>query len=96
MTYPHPCTHSSWPTVMFYTPSMAHCSAFSLSEATLERLFAEFDRDNSGSIQVAEFAAIADRLGLVLPADEIQALITEYDADGSGSIDLEEFREVWS
>jgi len=64
------------------------------SDATLQRVFAEFDVDCSGAIQVAEFSAVADRLGLALPEDEIQALMAEYDADGSGEIDFEEFIEA--
>lgn len=61
-------------------------------EDKIAALFAEFDKDGSGSIDAAEFQDLAYACGQALSADEVTAVIAQLDADGNGTIEINEFR----
>ena len=54
-------------------------------------VFAFFDKDSSGEIDMAEFRQALTALGQAIMAKELDDLATQADADGSGSIALDEF-----
>eukprot|EP00386_Alphamonas_edax_P013436 GDKI01041499.1.p1 GENE.GDKI01041499.1~~GDKI01041499.1.p1 ORF type:complete len:517 (+),score=140.52 GDKI01041499.1:243-1793(+) len=56
----------------------------------LRQIFQALDKDNSGSLTVAEIREGLNRLGREVPAD-LQQIIEEVDSDGSGVIDYTEF-----
>ena len=76
----------------FRTPSTRHGEARPTEkEASLRRLFGEFDEDGSGAIDAEEFFKAAAKLGIALPRDELLGLVKDADADGSGEIEFDEF-----
>ena len=62
-------------------------------KAVLTKMFIEYDRDNSGTIDAQELNAALTDLGLRLTPEEIGAIMSRLDTDGGGDIDLEEFIE---
>ena len=67
-----------------------------LKEADLEKLFAAFDTDRSGSISTAEFHHMTVNKMEVLDKKEANALIKVLDTNGDGEISYDEFREISS
>lgn len=57
-------------------------------------MFAIFDKDNSGSIQVSELVEGLKGLKHGLTTDDIVALAHELDVNGDGDISLEEFEAI--
>ena len=57
-----------------------------------DTLFAEFDEDNSGSIDSSEFQNLAYAAGEVLDEEAVASIVKGLDKDGNGTIDKEEFR----
>ena len=57
-----------------------------------DALFAEFDEDNSGSIDSSEFQNLAYAAGEVLDEEAVASIVKGLDKDGNGTIDKEEFR----
>ena len=57
-----------------------------------DTLFAEFDEDNSGSIDSSEFQHLAYAAGEVLDEEAVASIVKGLDKDGNGTIDKEEFR----
>lgn len=53
--------------------------------------FEAFDEDGNGKIDLSEFRAIANKLGLGLEFAEAERLFDEIDEDETGLIDYEEF-----
>ena len=58
------------------------------------QVFAQFDRDCSGSISAIELRQALKKLGADLNANQAQALLDRYDEDKSGFIELNEFRKL--
>lgn len=58
-------------------------------------VFKNFDKDNSGYIEIREIVGIAKELGSDIPEDEAQQMIAEMDANQDGRISMEEFVEWW-
>jgi len=59
----------------------------------LRRKFKEFDRDQSGSIDMSEFAKVMEWFGCKLAQRECLALFGKFDKDGSGELTYYEFVE---
>lgn len=69
----------------------------SLTEEELEELkdiFAMFDKDNSGSIDVNELESMVSSLGISATKDDLNEMIAEADIDKSGTIEFEEFKTL--
>jgi len=62
-------------------------------KAVLTKMFREFDKDGSGTIDKEELNGALTALGLRFNADEIQGVMDYLDSDGGGDIDLQEFIE---
>lgn len=61
---------------------------------TPEEVFAEFDTDNSGAIDWAEFKAMLPKLGVTMNEAKALKYFNMCDTDGGGDIDLDEFRSA--
>eukprot|EP01048_Picozoa_sp_COSAG05_P033401 COSAG05_NODE_13371_length_433_cov_0.619760_1_plen_83_part_10 len=59
----------------------------------MQKAFAEYDDDNSGSISREELFGVAANLGVELADDELDAAMKAMDLDGSGAVSMEEFKE---
>lgn len=62
-----------------------------MDEEEVAEVFRFFDKGNTGTIEVSEFAATFASLGHALSPDELHEFVREIDGDGGGVIDLEEF-----
>jgi hypothetical protein len=58
---------------------------------TIEELFAQFDSDGGGEIDITEFNSLVAKLGLDLTARQVGCFRREIDTDGGGTISLDEF-----
>jgi hypothetical protein len=56
-----------------------------------QQLFAEYDTDHSGEIDVTELKELLDSFGMVIKADQLGDAMSVIDIDGSGGIELPEF-----
>ncbi|KAJ9460344.1 Calmodulin [Diplonema papillatum] len=63
--------------------------------ARIKSLFAQYDADNSGSLDSAELSAISKDLGYECSPHTARLLLNEIDADSSGKIELGEFLDWW-
>lgn len=54
-------------------------------------VFAAFDKDGSGTLDMAEVGLALQRLGCGLTQDQVAQLMLVLDADGDGTVDLDEF-----
>lgn len=68
-------------------PALAKRSAMAQA---LRALFAEIDLDQSGSLDRAEVAKLAESMGAPMSEHELDAAMAEMDTDGSGDVDVEE------
>jgi len=59
--------------------------------AEFKKVFAEFDKDSSGSISKEEFGAALKKCGFEPSQEEVDALMKAADSDGGGTLDLDEF-----
>ncbi len=57
-------------------------------------LFDEFDTDSSGAIDISEFAAALDGLGLDFPNEQIEQMYGSVEHDNNGEIDFTHFEEL--
>jgi Ca2+-binding EF-hand superfamily protein len=57
-------------------------------------LFAEFDADGSGEIDLKELGAAMARLNVLLTTEELMHMAADVDIDGSAEIGVEEFSEM--
>ena len=57
----------------------------------IDNAFYLFDKDKSGTIDVAELRDAMKALGIFLKKDEVKQYMLKVDKDGSGSIDQKEF-----
>jgi hypothetical protein len=62
-----------------------------LSREAAQAIFKEFDADNSGSIDAAEFQVVANALGNTLTDEQAAAALEKLDTDGNGTVDFDEF-----
>lgn len=60
----------------------------------LQESFKVFDRDNSGTIGVAELHRVMKLLGQDFRDFEIQAMIRAVDIDGDGAVNYEDFKNM--
>ena len=58
-------------------------------------LFHEFDRDQSGQIDLSEIREIGTRLGQGLTDEDLNVIMQDIDVDGDGKISLGEFGAWW-
>ena len=63
-----------------------------LQKMTVEQIFAEFDTDGSGLIDLEEFKNMLPTLGIKLSEAKALKYFKVCDVDGSGQIDIDEFR----
>jgi len=61
----------------------------------LVRLFARFDSDGNGRIDVQEFQKILAALGEHSSGNALAKLFAAVDQDGDGSVQFEEFVDWW-
>jgi hypothetical protein len=61
-----------------------------LSREAAQKIFREFDADNSGSIDAAEFQVVANALGNTLTDEQAAAALEKLDTDGNGTVDFDE------
>lgn len=57
-------------------------------------LFASFDRDGSGSIDMHELSAALTHRGIIVNAQQAGNIMNHYDSDSNGSLDLTEFKRL--
>ena len=60
----------------------------------VKELFAEMDRDGSGTVSRSEFRRGLQRLNLRIEEEEIYDVVKAFDADGDGRISYREFMDV--
>ena len=63
---------------------------------TAASAFRALDKDNDGSITVAEFEQGLRGMGGELSTEDIQTLVSAIDADGDGNVSLEEFKAAFA
>lgn len=61
------------------------------STRKIKQIFAEMDRDNSGTIDQQEFTDAMEMLRVRLRSNEVAALFERFDKDRTNSIDYNEF-----
>merc|ERR1712224_1195300 len=66
------------------------------SERELETLFAWFDRDAGGTLDVNEFAYMMSKFRLGLRQSSVEMLFEYFDKDGDGQIEIDEFKKAMS
>lgn len=62
--------------------------------AELKDIFAMFDKDNSGSIDVNELESMVSSLGISATKEDLNDMIAEADIDKSGTIEFDEFKTL--
>ena len=63
-------------------------------ELTAEEVFARYDTDNSGSIDIDEFKVMLPYLGILVNEAKAERIFRRFDADGGGDIDFDEFQSA--
>jgi calmodulin len=66
-----------------------------MDNPALQARFASYDADGDGRIDLQEFGALLDALGLGYEAVQVSSAFTSLDADRNGQIDFAEFSEWW-
>ncbi len=66
-----------------------------MDHSALRARYDGYDRDGDGRIDISEFSALLDALGLGYEEAQIRSAFTELDADQNGEIDFAEFSEWW-
>ena len=72
---------------------------YDASASALRKIFAMFDADGSGFIDVAELGVVLNKLGLGKDADTHEALERVFaaaDTDGNGKVDFAEFTSLFA
>lgn len=57
--------------------------------------FRDFDKDNSGTLDTRELAALCRSLGSTLTLNELESALLILDQNGDGKINLQEFLSYW-
>ena len=71
-----------------------------LKELTPEQIeeiksaFELFDKDHSGSIDVAELKDAMKALGVYMKKEQVKEMMNKIDKDGNGTIDIDEFIDL--
>ena len=65
-----------------------------MAQGSLRQLFAELDTDQSGALDRAEIAQLAEKMGAPMTEHELDGAMAEMDSDGSGDVDIDEL-ETW-
>ena len=73
---------------------MAELSEDELAE--IREIFSHYDRDSSGSIDIAEFGELLRALDAESSDEETQAGLDALDDNSNGKIDFNEFVAWWS
>ena len=60
-----------------------------------QKLFAGFDLDGSGQLDIRELQKAIQQIGYRFSPETLQRLIRTYDADKSGSFTLDEFIQIF-
>lgn len=60
----------------------------------VHQIFAEIDKDGSGSIDLEEFVVAYNRVHEGLSRSDIELIFREADVDGSGELDFKEFERI--
>jgi Ca2+-binding EF-hand superfamily protein len=66
-----------------------------MDNSALRARYDGYDRDADGRIDLAEFSALLDELGLGYEEAQSRAAFSALDADHNGQIDFAEFSEWW-
>jgi hypothetical protein len=75
-------------------PSAREMVSRRLDRSSLEELFHELDKDDSGFIDEAELRYGMRKLGLQFREEDVPRYVALYDLDGTGTIELDEFVEL--
>jgi len=65
-------------------------------KAMLRPIFAEFDKDGSGSVDADEMRRILAAAKIAMSDEQLQAMMAAADLDGGGTVDFDEFVRVVS
>ena len=65
------------------------------ADRKLRALFAQFDKDGSGTIEPDELKDVLKEMGLPISDETIDTLMEQADADRSGTIEYDEFATVF-
>lgn len=65
-------------------------------ETELKAAFRKFDKDGSGFIDEAEFAALVTSLGVNLSPEKVATAFLAIDVNGNGRIEFGEFSAWWT
>jgi calmodulin len=66
-----------------------------MSNSALRARYDRYDSDKNGRIDLSEFSALLDALGLGYEQAQVRAAFTALDADHDGQIDFAEFSDWW-
>ena len=66
-----------------------------MDNEALRARYQSYDRDGDGHIDLSEFGALLDELGLGYEDAQVRAAFSALDADHNGQIDFAEFSEWW-
>ena len=66
-----------------------------MDNSALRARYDRYDRDQNGRIDLSEFSALLDELGLGYEEAQSRAAFTALDADQNGQIDFAEFSQWW-
>ena len=54
-------------------------------------MFEEFDKDNSGFLDISNLAAVFKQLGMDVPEKYLQSILNDFDYKNNGKVELDEF-----
>jgi hypothetical protein len=75
-------------------PSAATDEGLVAGENLVDKIFAEFDMDGSGDIDVGELRSALARWGITVSADQFKRMVQSYDLNHDGVVDRAEFRRI--
>ena len=61
----------------------------------IQQIFAKYDVDRSGTMDMQEFESVLNDLAVVATRERIEALFRDFDADGNGVLSFAEFCAWW-
>ena len=69
--------------------------AIAEEKAVIKRLFDDFDKDQSGSIDAKEIKKFAEELGQKMTDDDLKIIFSEADKDSDKKVSFDEFWKYW-